>query len=195
MSMVCVVAACAILTPSAGVNASGHSRRSIDPVVSTVWLSANIDMEGLVILDVRREAYYDAENIPGAVSEPWAVPFSVWITMPASGLLLELPPDAELFDAIGALGISASSKVVVVTESYSDEPPHYGLAAAARVADTLIYAGVVDVAILDGGYPKWVAEELPTTTKEPLVGCARTPSCIAVLAVTRASSGSFCPRR
>jgi thiosulfate/3-mercaptopyruvate sulfurtransferase len=37
------------------------------------------------------------------------------------------------------------------------------LANATRVADTLIYAGLKSVAILDGGYPKWVAEKRPTT--------------------------------
>lgn len=38
------------------------------------------------------------------------------------------------------------------------EPPFYGLANGTRVAFSLIGAGVKNVAILDGGYPKWAAE-------------------------------------
>jgi thiosulfate/3-mercaptopyruvate sulfurtransferase len=40
------------------------------------------------------------------------------------------------------------------------------------VALTLIYAGVKNVAVLDGGFPKWVAEERETTTEpyEPSPG-------------------------
>jgi thiosulfate/3-mercaptopyruvate sulfurtransferase len=53
---------------------------------------------------------------------------------------------------------------VIVTAPNPGEPPFYGFANATRVALTLIYAGMKNVAILDGGYPKWVAEKKPTTT-------------------------------
>ena len=144
-------------------------RRTIDPIVSPTWLSENSGLADLVILDVRSADNYLADHIPGSINEPWAVPFSAWITMGEGNLLLEVPDEAELFDAIGALGIDTLSKVVVVSSPNPGEPPHYGLAAATRVADTLIYAGVVNVAILDGGYPGWVAEGLPVTTDVPTV--------------------------
>jgi thiosulfate/3-mercaptopyruvate sulfurtransferase len=56
---------------------------------------------------------------------------------------------------------------VIVTAPNPKEPPFFGLANANRVADTLIYAGVKDVAILDGGYPKWVAEGRAATKEVP----------------------------
>ncbi len=140
--------------------------RTIDPVVSTDWLADNIVDPNLVIIDIRDPVSYTAGHIPGAINEPFVVPFSAWITM-RDGLLLEVPEVSELFETIGSLGITDDSKVVIVTQSNPEEPPHYGLANATRVAVTLIYAGVKNVAILDGGYPKWVGEGKERTTDIP----------------------------
>ena len=137
--------------------------RNIDPIVSTEWLLDNLGLEELVILDVRSAADYYLEHIFGAVNAPFVVPFSAWITM-RDDLLLEVPDKEDLFASIGALGITSQSRVVVVTAPNPGEPPHYGLSAATRVACTLIYAGVVNVAILDGGFPRWTAEGKPTET-------------------------------
>jgi thiosulfate/3-mercaptopyruvate sulfurtransferase len=82
-------------------------------------------------------------------------------------LLLEVPDKEDLFAAIGNLGITADKWVVVVSAPNPGEPPHYGLSAATRVASTLIYAGVTNVAVLDGGYPKWVADGYDTTVGVP----------------------------
>lgn len=147
---------------------STPSSRTIEPLVSVEWLSANLDDPNLVIIDIRPAEAYDAGHIPGAISEPFEVPFSAWITM-RDDLLLEVPDETELFAAIGSLGIAPGSSVVVVSASNPDEPFHYGLANANRVADTLIYAGVSDVGILNGGHTKWVADGLPTTTEVPTV--------------------------
>jgi thiosulfate/3-mercaptopyruvate sulfurtransferase len=142
--------------------------RDLAPIVSTAWLYDNLSLENLVILDIRSVDAYDAGHIPGAVSEPFVVPFSAWITM-RDGLLLEVPDKEDLFAAIGNLGITADSWVVVVTSPNPGEPPHYGLANGTRVACTLIYAGIANVAILDGGYPKWVADGYETTDEVPAI--------------------------
>jgi thiosulfate/3-mercaptopyruvate sulfurtransferase len=138
--------------------------RTIDPIVSTEWLAANLRMKNLVILDVRSAEDYGSGHIRGSINEPFVVPFSAWITM-RDGLLLEVPEASELFKTIGNLGIKADSWVVIVTSPNPGEPPFYGLANGTRVALTLIYAGVKNVAILDGGYPKWASEGKPTKTK------------------------------
>lgn len=140
--------------------------RDLAPIVSTVWLEENLDLENLVVLDVRSADAYTAGHIPGAVSEPFTVPFSAWITM-RDDLLLEVPDKEDLFAAIGNLGITADKWVVVVSSPNPGEPPHYGLSAATRVACTLIYAGLANVAVLDGGYPKWVADGYDTTGDVP----------------------------
>ncbi|MBN2528108.1 MAG: sulfurtransferase [Deltaproteobacteria bacterium] len=137
--------------------------RHIDPIVSTDWLAAN--QADVVVLDVRSADAYAAGHIPGAISAPWVVPFSAWITMSPEGLLLEMPTDADLVAAIGDLGIARHTKVVVVGAPNAGEPVYYGPAGAVRVALTLSYAGVKHVAVLDGGQPKWVVEGRAITTE------------------------------
>jgi thiosulfate/3-mercaptopyruvate sulfurtransferase len=141
--------------------------RAIDPIVSTDWLAANSGLQGLVILDIRGGADYAAGHIPKAINVPFTDPFSSeWVVSDPNGLWLQLPEKAALFNTIGSRGIKKDSLVVIVTAT--GDPP-YPLANATRVADTLIYAGVKNVAILDGGYPKWVTEGKPETTETPVV--------------------------
>ncbi len=147
---------------------------TIDPIVSTDWLyyhSAEV-----VILDVRSAFDYGMGHIPGSINEPIFTgfdpctgPSSNWIIGRSDCVWMELPRKEDLFRTIGNLGITKYSLVVIVTASNPGEPPYYGLTNATRVADTLIYAGVKNVAILDGGYPKWVAEGKPTNTQIPIV--------------------------
>jgi thiosulfate/3-mercaptopyruvate sulfurtransferase len=145
------------------------SSRMTDTIVSTDWLQANSNLKNLVIIDIRSPKDYGAGHIPGSINEPFVTAFtpqtgptSNWI-IGSGGLWLELPDAKNLFSTVGKLGITGDSRVVIVTAPNPKEPPYFGLANATRVADTLIYAGVRNVAILDGGYPKWVAEKRPTT--------------------------------
>lgn len=161
------VVVCSLMSDAYAHGRHGGRRgdaRSIAPIVSAEWLEANRNAEGLVIVDIRPAAAYDAAHIPGSISEPFAVPSSAWITM-RDDLLLELPEETELFATIGALGIDAKSRVVIITSPNPGEPPSYGLSNGTRVAGTLIYAGVPNVAVLDGGFGQWQAEGLPVTTE------------------------------
>jgi thiosulfate/3-mercaptopyruvate sulfurtransferase len=153
--------ACPVL---AGAGASKPGR-TIDPIVSTEWLAANSNSPKLVILDVRSPDEYKAGHIPGSISAPFGFPKSAWITV-RNKLFLEVPDTAELFKTIGSLGIQADSRVVVISAPTPQAPaPYYGLANATRVIDTLIYAGVPNVAFMDGGYPKWTFEKRAVNTK------------------------------
>ena len=150
------------------------SSRMHDSLVSTDWLQANSNLENLVIIDIRSPAAYGSDHIPGSVNEPFVTAFtprtgptSNWIIGSDDGLWLELPDVNGLFRTIGNLGITGDSRVVIVTAPNPKEPPYFGLANGTRVANTLIYAGVKNVAILDGGYPMWVAEKRPTTKQVP----------------------------
>lgn len=139
--------------------------RSIDPIVSTDWLEAQLATGGLVIIDVRETQVYEAGHIPHAISVPFSA-VSAWATS-TDELLMELPEEADLFKVIGDCGLTPDSKVVIVTTLDKAPAPPYSLADATRVTDTLIYAGVKNVAILDGGHPKWVREGRETTTEVP----------------------------
>jgi thiosulfate/3-mercaptopyruvate sulfurtransferase len=156
------------------------SSRMINPIVSTDWLYTNSNLEDLVIVDIRSPADYESSHIPGSVNEPFVTAFdprtgpsSNWIIGSDDGLWLELPDVNNLFGTIGNLGIARDSRVVIVTAPNPKEPPFFGLANANRVANTLIYAGVKNVAILDGGYPKWVAEGRTTTKQLPALNSVK----------------------
>jgi thiosulfate/3-mercaptopyruvate sulfurtransferase len=136
------------------------SARAIDPVVSTDWLAANSGLKDLVIIDIRSGALYGAGHIPNVINIPFARDVSVWITK-RDDLDLEIPEEADLFKVIGSAGIKSDSWVVIVNDAFPIDPqtpPSYPRSYATRVADTLIYAGVKNVAILDGGHTKWVKE-------------------------------------
>jgi thiosulfate/3-mercaptopyruvate sulfurtransferase len=130
--------------------------KTITPLVTTKWLAENITRPGLVAIDIRNSDEYKDGHIPGAVNSP----FASW-AIEKNGLLLELPEADELFDAIGGAGIKSDSRVVVVNKT--DTP--FDLADAPRVAYTLLYAGVKNVAVLDGGHNKWLKEKRAVSDK------------------------------
>jgi thiosulfate/3-mercaptopyruvate sulfurtransferase len=154
-----VLTACPATTPTPPTPPS----KAIDPIVSTQWLEANIDTPDLVILDVREPDYYTAGHIPGSVNVPafpnWWVNFlgEEWPWM-------EVPEQGTLFTTIGNAGITGDSLVVVVYRT-ADPMAGYAIGAAARVALTLMYAGVENVAMLDGGYEKWAADGKTISTE------------------------------
>jgi len=135
------------------VSGLSHAKRTMDPLVTTDWLAINLIDPNLVVLDIRSADEYAKGHIPGAVNIPFEVPVSAWIVL-RDGLLLELPPAEQLFQALGKAGITKDSKVVIVGRT-TDPMALYAMANANRVAITLYWAGVEDIAILDGGFDRW----------------------------------------
>ncbi|HEY8592501.1 MAG TPA: sulfurtransferase [Sphingomicrobium sp.] len=76
-----------------------------------------------------------------------------------------LPDEASFATAMGRLGIGSDSAIVV----YDNSP----LRTAARGWFMLRHFGAREVAILDGGFQKWVAEGRETECGEPHAGDAR----------------------
>ena len=110
----------------------------------------------LRIVDVRPREAYDEGHIPGAVhlgADDVIDPIGH-----VDGTLL---PDAQLADMLGALGIDRETRVVL----YDDRGGFH----AARLFWMLEYFGHRHVAILNGGFPKWVEEGRDTTTVVPQV--------------------------
>ena len=127
--------------------------REIEPIVTTAWLEQNLDK--VIVLDVRKVEDYRAGHIPGAVN----VAYGSW-AVKRGELLNELPSDDDLKEVIGGAGIEPGSKVVVVAKMAT--PPER--VDATRVAWTLRYAGVENVALLSGGFDKWVADKKALST-------------------------------
>ncbi|MBU0926543.1 MAG: hypothetical protein KKA67_02235 [Spirochaetes bacterium] len=116
--------------------------RGVDPIVSVEWLAANSAKPGVVVVDVRKVDDYKAGHVPGAVNV-------LGLFVAKDGLSNEVPEADDLSEIIADAGIDAASTVVVV------EADGARFAWATRVAWTLVYAGVPNVAVLDGGYAEW----------------------------------------
>ena len=140
------------------------------PLVSTDWLAAHARDRGVVIVDSRwyldpnkrgQEAY-DAGHIPGAIF----MDLDSELAAPGGkrgGLLGRHPwPPPEQVEAVmGRQGIDETSLVV----AYDDQAG----AIAARLWYVLRAHGHQNVAVLDGGIAKWIAEGRPLATDVPAV--------------------------
>ncbi|PKN76504.1 MAG: hypothetical protein CVU52_04510 [Deltaproteobacteria bacterium HGW-Deltaproteobacteria-10] len=138
-----VIIAIILLLPLTGL------AKGIDPIVSTDWLQQNLGNAKLVIVDVRKVEDYKAGHIPGAVN----VFYGSW-AIKKGNLLNELPPIDDLADVIGNAGIGKDSPVVIVGKT-DKVPDQFDMT---RVAWTLKYLGVSNVAILNGGQNQWAKE-------------------------------------
>lgn len=128
--------------------------RDIAPVVDAAWLEANLANPRLAVLDMRAPADFKAGHVPGAAS---VLGSTVYV---AKGELKNEVPEADdLTDVLQAAGVKADSLVVVVETDASR------IAWATRVAWTLRYAGLANVAILDGGHKAWAAAGKPVQTE------------------------------
>jgi len=140
----------ALLIVSFTITAPVQAARAIDPIVSTDWLEKNLSNPDLVIVDLRKVEDYKTGHIPGAVNAfygSWAIK--------KGDLLNELPNLDDLAEVIGNAGIGANS-LVVLTDTVEKVPDQFGMT---RVAWTLKYAGVANVAVLSGGLTQWIKEK------------------------------------
>ncbi|MGB5218099.1 MAG: sulfurtransferase [Smithella sp.] len=123
--------------------------KGLDPIVSTDWLQQNLKNAKLVVVDLRKVEDYQAGHIPGSIN----VFYGTW-AIKNGNLLNELPPVDDLADVIGGAGIDKNSEVVLVGKT-EKVPEQFDMT---RVAWTLKYMGVENVAILNGGITQWVKE-------------------------------------
>jgi thiosulfate/3-mercaptopyruvate sulfurtransferase len=127
---------------------------NVEPVVSTDWLAKNLSNPKVIIVDIRKAEDYKENHIQNSIN----LLAKSWITK-KKDILNEMISDDDLKDLIGDAGIKLDSIVVVVGTVTAP----IDLVSATRVAWTLIYAGVKDVAILNGGIEKWEKDGKPLT--------------------------------
>jgi thiosulfate/3-mercaptopyruvate sulfurtransferase len=134
-----------------------------EALVGTEWLAAHLSDPHIRIADssfklpgitpTPREDY-DRGHIPGAVF------FDIDDVAEPGTSLPHMVPSPELFARkMEVLGIGDDDRVVVYDSA--------GLSSAGRAWWMLRLFGHYDVAILDGGLPKWRAEKRPLDTVEP----------------------------
>ncbi len=127
-------------------------------LVAPQWLQDRLDDPGVVILDAswylpeaRRNARseFEAGHIPGA--RFFDLDAASDLDSPYVNML---PPPAQFAAVAGGLGIGAATAVVVYDAGY----------VSARVWWMFRHFGHERVAVLDGGWRRWVAEGRPVAT-------------------------------
>ena len=134
-------------------------------LVSTAWLNAQLKDADLRILDASwylptedrnpREEF-DSAHIPGARF------FDIDdISDHRSNLPHMVPPVEKFLSRVRDLGVGDGHQIVVYDGS--------GLFSAARVWWLFKVMGHDNIAVLDGGLPKWIAEGRPVTNEPPVI--------------------------
>jgi thiosulfate/3-mercaptopyruvate sulfurtransferase len=131
-------------------------------LVTTDWLADHLDAPDVRIVDASyylpvedgdARAEYEAEHIPGAVF------FDIDEIKDANSPLPHMLPPPEKFAArVRKLGLGDGNRIVVYDR--------HGLRSAPRVWWTFRIMGHRDVAVLDGGLPKWKAEGRPLEDRD-----------------------------
>lgn len=134
-------------------------------LVSTDWLAAHLSMPDLRVIDAswylpdmnrNGRAEYDKAHIPGArffdIDE---------ISDTRSELPHMVPPVEKFLSRMRSMGVGDGHQVVVYDGA--------GLFSAARVWWLFRLMGKTDVAVLDGGFPKWQAEGRPVEDVPPIL--------------------------
>lgn len=121
-------------------------------LVSTQWVQDN--RSTITLVDVRDKGPFQTGHIAGAVNVKWKT-----FSDPAAPFPGNLNPDrAKLAQMLGALGISSDAQVVILADpknSWGEEGRMYWM---------LELLGHKRVAIMDGGFPKWIVEGRPVQT-------------------------------
>lgn len=134
-------------------------------LVSTDWLAKHLRDPDLRVLDASwylpaqnrdAKAEYAAAHIPGArffdIDE---------ISDQRSSLPHMAPPPEKFISRLRAMGVGDGHQVVIYDGA--------GIFSAARVWWTFRLMGKIDVAVLDGGFPKWQAEGREIEDMPPVI--------------------------
>ncbi len=139
-------------------------------LVTTDWLHDHLDDPNLRVVDIRGHVLpatqplphyfnhhddYTKAHIPGAAFVDWVLE----ITDPADPRHATITPPERYAAVMRRIGVSDDTFVV----AYDDASGMF----AARLWWSLLYYGHPRVAVLDGGWNKWIAEGRPTTADIP----------------------------
>ncbi len=125
----------------------GYADASI--FVTTEWLAEHLDDSAVRIVDTNYPREYEKAHIPGAVG----VVDNYYKTSLEDRTHIQGPD--QFAATMSSLGISNETSVVAVDS-------HGGLYSL-RLLWSLHYYGHINLKILDGGMPKWTAENRPVT--------------------------------
>lgn len=137
-----------------------------DALVSTEWLAAHLEAPDVRVVDASQSlptedrdarAAYEARHIPGAVF------FDIDEIADSENPLPHMLPSPEKFASlVSRLGLGDGHRIIVYDSA--------GLYSAGRAWWMFRVFGHDDIAVLDGGLPKWLREGRPTESGKPMPG-------------------------
>ena len=152
---------------------------AVDSLVSTAWLHERPHDPAIRVVDARGYVHhiddgkgnmvvqyagardeYAAAHIPGAVYVDWTTD----ITDPDDPVPVQIAPPERFAAWASRAGIGDDTHVVIYD--------HTGGTIATRVWWDLLYYGHERVSVLNGGWKKWAAEGMPTTSETTHVTAA-----------------------
>jgi thiosulfate/3-mercaptopyruvate sulfurtransferase len=136
----------------AAQSTAGYARPEL--LVDTAWLAQHLTDSNIRIVDMRPRGYGDG-HIPEAV---WLD--NNWIRNPKAPPTF-LPTRQEFEALMSKLGISNTTRVI----AYDERGGIY----ATRLWWILNHYGHANVAVLDGGWTKWAAEQRATSSATPTI--------------------------
>ena len=126
----------------------------MEKLVSTEWLAARIGADDVIILDATMhlpdsgrdaQAEFGQRHIPGARYLDLAT-----LTDPGSSVPKAVPTPEQFAERMRELGVARGGRIVLYDDS--------DIRSAARAWFLFDHAGEPNVAVLDGGLAKWIAE-------------------------------------
>ena len=133
---------------------------STHPLIEAEWLAEHLSDDDVRMVDARwrgdgtSRELYQLGHIPGAIHLDWYHDLSWTDARGVRNLLLPAEPFAAVMEAAG---IGDQTRVIAYAET-----DHSG---AARLWWALRFYGHDQVAVLNGGWTRWVAEGYPVSTE------------------------------
>jgi len=130
-------------------------------IVSTSWLSKNIDDKNLVVIDTRSTKAYKKSHIKGAVNYPK----KVWFRGKLGNIPKLQNSMQQVQDMLQNAGVTEKSLILF----YSAGTKNKDFADAVSGIWNLWLYGVQNSVLLNGGFAKWVSEKKSVTVKLPKI--------------------------
>lgn len=129
------------------LNLSIFSLLASDAFITPTQLKSSLNDKNFVLIDVSQKQLYDTSHIEGAIYA------NVKEFMDSNNPHPTLASDETIQEALRELGINNSSKIVIYSHNSKE-----AIFDVSYLAFVLLYSGLEDVSILDGGYMAWVFE-------------------------------------
>ncbi|MEX2445661.1 MAG: sulfurtransferase [Alkalispirochaeta sp.] len=117
-------------------------------LVDARWVNNHLQDPDVLVVDTRGKTEYAEGHIPGAIALPSGELFD------PEAVGSQMRPVGKLEEHLSSAGVDTERYLVLYDAS--------GLVPSAKVFWVLEHLGRSRVALLDGGFPRWVAHGLPT---------------------------------